>query len=720
MPNPIRRFSRLFLLTFLVLFSRQLAFADEGMWPPMLINSAIFEQMKAKGFLLTPESIYSTTNPSLKDAVVLFGRGCTAEIISNQGLLLTNHHCGHGQIQSHSTIQNDYLQNGFWAKNKQEELANPGLTISILVRMEDVTQQCEAGITPAMNPKEKSDLFAANVKKVAAKSTEGTHYQAQIRPFFGGLQQWLLVYETFQDIRLVGAPPSSIGKFGGDTDNWVWPRHTGDFCLFRIYAGKDNKPAAYSPDNVPYVPKKYLPVSTTGIKEGDFTMIVGYPGRTNEYLPSYALELVTKVSNPKKIALRTKRLDIINEAMRSSQLNRIKYSSTQADIANAWKKWQGESLGMMKADAIASKQKTEERYRAFFSQKGEEGKPYLDALEELKNGYAQLTKQSIPAQYQGEAVTANDVYAIVNTAEKLLVRNPKQMDDATRAKKLEDFKAIVRSVWKDTDPAVERALFEVTMSAYRMDIPDYMHSGSFLKMLEKNPLDKGQFVKAYFDEGKWFDSVYVWKLAGKVLKGDSSSLLKNPTWQLFHTLDQQFNSVFLPAYQKINGGLEKSQQTFFTGLMEMEKSKTFYPDANSTFRVAFGNVAGYTAKDGVKYDWQTHTTGISEKADTELDFMMDPSLKKKFADQNASKQGPVPVAFIASNHSTGGNSGSPVLNAKGELIGVNFDRVWEGTMSDYYFDSRICRNITCDIRYILWVIENVGNSQHLVKEMELR
>jgi len=713
------RIARILLIFLTTICTMQFSKADEGMWPPSLINSAIFEQMKAKGFLLTPEAIYSTSQPSLKDAVVLFGRGCTAEIISNQGLILTNHHCGHGQIQNHSSIEHDYLQNGFWAKTQKDELTNPGLTISILVRMEDVTSQALDNMLPGLTEKEKNTAIESNLKKIGAKAIAGTHYQYQIKPFFGGLQQWLIVYETFNDIRLVGAPPSSIGKFGGDTDNWVWPRHTGDFSLFRIYAGKDNKPAAYSPDNQPYTPKKFLPISTSGIKEGDFTMIVGYPGRTNEYLPSFALEVVTQVTNPKKIALRTKRLEVINAAMQASQEKRIKYASTQADIANAWKKWQGESLGMAKADAIGSKRKVEAQYKAYFSTKGEVGKVYLAALENLKSGYEKMRSLRIPAEYQSEAVLVNDFFSIIRLTKGLLSKEPKP-EATSRAKQLEDYKASMRYIWKDTDAEVERALFGVTMEAYKKDIPDEMHAPDFLEMVKDFPIETGQFQKEFFDKGKWFDSVAVWKLAGKVMKGDSNILVKSGGYQLLTVLQEQYAKVFSPAFIQVASGLEINNQIFFNGLMEMDKTRQFYPDANQTFRIAFGNVAGYKPKDGVQYTWQSTTAGIMEKADTEPDFMLENSLKEKYKTQNNSSQGPVPVAFIASNHSTGGNSGSPVLNAKGELIGVNFDRVWEGTMSDYYFDSRICRNITCDIRYVLWVIDKVGNSSHLVKEMELR
>lgn len=694
--------------------------ADEGMWPPSLINQAIFERMKALGFSLTPEQLYSASQPSLKDAIVLFGRGCTAEIISSQGLLLTNHHCGHGQIQSHSTLQNDYLANGFWAKNQKEELKNPGLTASILVRMEEVTPMVMQSILPSMNDKEKAQTIEANIKMITSAATNGTHFQAQVKPFFGGLQQWLLVYEVFTDVRLVGAPPSSIGKYGGDTDNWIWPRHTGDFCLFRIYAGKDNKPAPYSPENQPYVPKKFLPISTSGIKEGDFTMILGYPGRTMEYLPSFALEMVSKVSNPPKISLRTKRLDIINAAMQSSKEDRIRYSSKQADIANAWKKWKGELLGMSKANAVGVKKEREARYNRFFESKGEVGKPFLLAYRQLDTAYQDMSKLVVGFEFFREAVAANDVFGLVGSLKRMMpVRDAKWSDSLKRAK-LNEYKILARSIWKDCNPIVERDLFRTSLFAYYKEVPAKMHSPEFLDMVSKAPFEGGIFENQYFDKGKWFDSTKVFSLAEKVFSGKVGVLAKNPTFQLYSELLDQYNLVHLPAYQWVNSRAETSQKIFLTGQMEMEAGKPFYPDANQTFRVAFGQVAGYQPQDGVRYGFQTTTTGIMEKAGTELDFMLEEPLQAIYKSQNSSQQGPVPVAFIASNHSTGGNSGSPVLNARGELIGVNFDRVWEGTMSDYFFDSQICRNITCDIRYIIWVVENIGQSGHLVKEMEIR
>lgn len=713
------RLFRPFLVFFLVL-SPLLSWADEGMWPPTLIDQAIFERMKALGFALTPEHLYSTSQSSLKDAVVLFGRGCTAEIISNQGLILTNHHCGFGQIQSHSSVENDYLKNGFWAKTKQEELANPGLTASILVRMEDVTKQVLDGTLALTDEKEKGQKVEANMRKINAEAVKGTHYQAQIKPFFGGLQYWVLVYETFTDVRLVGTPASSIGKFGGDTDNWVWPRHTGDFCLFRIYAGKDNKPAPYSPENKPFVPRKYFPINTAGIKEGDFTMVLGYPGRTMEYLPSYALKMVSETTNPPKIDLRTRRLDIINKAMDQSSLNRIRYAAKQSDIANAWKKWKGELLGMKKANAVGIKQEKEGRYMQYFQAMGETGKPFLKALSQLDSAYQDLSKIAVPFELFREAVAANDVFGIVGSLKRMAPKKDEKWSDSLRNVRKIEFRNLVRATIKDCDPLVERKLFSVTLQFYYQHVPARLHSPKFLEWVKKYPFEGEKFEAQFFDKAKILDTGFVFMLADKSFSGKPSVLNENPAFQLYSELLDQYNFVHLPTWQFHNSRAESAQKIFLTGQMEMEKGKALYPDANQTFRVAFGQVAGYQPQDGIKFGWQTTTAGIMEKSGTADDFVLEEGLQKRFKVQNQSSQGPVPVAFIASNHSTGGNSGSPVLNAKGELIGINFDRVWEGTMSDYFFDSRICRNISCDIRYVLWVIETIGQSGHLVKEMEIR
>lgn len=709
-----KKFYLFVLLSFVFLVSASFVRADEGMWPPSLLNSELFRKMKEMGFQLTPEALYSVDQPSIKDAVVLFGRGCTGEIISSQGLVLTNHHCGFGQIQNHSSIENDYLKNGFWAGSMAEELPNPGLTVSILVRMEDVTQQIMEGTSAELGPKEKEMKMAVNARSCAEKATAGTHYQAQIRPFFGGIQQWLLVYETFTDVRLVGAPPGSIGKFGGDTDNWVWPRHTGDFSLFRIYAGKDNKPAAYSKDNVPYKPRTYLPVSTAGVREGDFTMLIGYPGRTSEYLPSFALRLVSETVNPKKISLRTQRLEVINSAMKASDINRIRYADKQADIANAWKKWQGEILGMAKANAVGKKEETEARYRGYYTAIGQDGKKFLDALENLRLEYRVMERLTLPAQYQGEAVQAVSMFGLVSLSEQLLKRCRTASPEA-RKQALSEYQQAVRALWKDCDPLVERQLFAVCMGAYNRDLPRDLQPFDFLEMLERKPFKNDAFVQEYFDRSEWFDSLSVWKVAAKLAQGDSSDLRKNPGYRLWKVLNSNYTENIMPKYQAAAAVLEENQKIFFKGLTSMDKEKAFYPDANQTFRIAFGKVAGYAPADGARYACSTTTAGILEKSGTADDFQMSPDLEARFRKLSE----PLPVAFIASNHSTGGNSGSPVLNGKGELIGLNFDRVWEGTMSDYFFDSRICRNISCDIRYILWVIEEVGGCKRLVREMEI-
>jgi hypothetical protein len=402
--------------------------------------------------------------------------------------------------------------------------------------------------------------------------------------------------------------------------------------------------------------------------------------------------------------------------MKASDANRIRYADTQADIANAWKKWQGETLGMAKADAIRKKEETEDRYRNYFTSKGAEGKAYLDALENLRLEYKVMNRLTLPAQYQGEAVNSVSLFSIISLSKGLLQKALKATSPEEKSKALQEYKAAVRSIWKDSDPKVERELFTVCMKAYNEDLPKDLQPFDLQEMLEINPMENGKFTKAHFDKANCFDSVAVWQMADRLSKGDSSQFKRNPAYRLWKVLNEHYFAITLPQYQRANAVVEENQKVFFKGLMEMDKDKNFYPDANQTFRIAFGKVSGYQPKDGARYGFSTTSQGILEKAGTADDFMMTPELENKFRNQTS----PIPVAFIASNHSTGGNSGSPVLNGKGELIGLNFDRVWEGTMSDYFFDSRICRNISCDIRYVLWVIENVGGNKRLIQEMELR
>ena len=664
----------LFLLAFLAVATSSLR-ADEGMWLPSEILLKI-KDMQAKGFKLTAEDIYSINNSSLKDAVVHFGGGCTGEIISNEGLLITNHHCGFGQIQSHSSVEHDYLRDGFWAMTRAEELPNPGLTVSFLEYMKDVTDEVLKGYKPSMSEAKRIELVAKNTKAIEEKAVkEGKSLRATVKPLFYGNQYYLYVFKVFTDVRLVGAPPSSIGKFGGDTDNWMWPRHTGDFSLFRVYAGADNEPAPYSENNVPYKPKRFFKVNAKGVSEGDFTMVYGFPGRTNEYLISDAVRYTAEKSNPHKIALRTLRLDIQNREMSKDQAVRIKYASKNASVSNAWKKWQGEAKGIFRMRAIENKQEFEAKFTEW-----SKGKPeYENLVAKFHELYGMIEELSLVKDYQTEALNAVELVAFAGRGQR-------------GAEKF----------YKDYYMPIDKDCFIALYNAYNKNIDDKYKAPYFLEQLKK------------------FGSIEAWADALFTEKPDMEMAA-----EIYKQTNKHFNDNYAHIIDSVNNEITLLYRTYMRGMMEYNKAtrgtKVFYPDANSTLRVAYGQVKGYSPADAVYYTPVSSLDGVIEKDNPEI---YDYNIPQKLRDLHAAKDygqwevnGSVPVAFIATNHTTGGNSGSPVLDAEGNLIGVNFDRVWEGTMSDVVYDPEVCRNISLDIRFALFVIDKLANADHLLEEM---
>jgi hypothetical protein len=697
--------------------------ADEGMWLPLLLKQLNESDMQKRGLKLSAEDIYSINKTSLKDAIVLFGGGCTGEMISAEGLLLTNHHCGYSSIQSHSSVQKDYLTNGFWAMNRQEELPNAGLTATFIVRMEDVTAQVLKDIPANLPEAEREKKVKANIEIIQKAAVQGTHYDAQIKPYFYGNEYYMFVTETFKDVRLVGAPPSSIGKFGGDTDNWMWPRHTGDFSLFRVYAGPDNKPAPYAAENKPYVPKHFLPISLAPIKETDFTMVFGFPGRTTEYLPSYAVKEIYEVSNPAKIAIRETKLNILNQHMKASDAVRIQYAAKYASISNYHKKWIGENRGLKKLDAITKKQELEKQFTTWVNSSPERKAKYGNVLSEFEKNYNSLNGITLSRDYFLEAALGvellNYAQGYVNLMDLIKNKAP-QADIEKQLKNLNNYGGF----FKNYDLATDKEVFAALLSMYYKNVDPKFQPEYFRNTIDKKY--KGDFKKyADYVYSKSFmvSEAKVKKALTQISATNTKLIEKDPAYLLAQAFVANYRSKISPTYTAANDANTLNNRLFVAGLREMQTDKKFYPDANSTLRVAYGQVAGYEPMDGVKYDYYTTLDGLMEKADpTNDDFQVPQKLIDLY---NAKDYGPyavngeMPIAFTATNHSTGGNSGSPVINANGELMGTNFDRAWESTMSDIMYDPDRVRNITLDAHYTLFIIDKFAGAGHLIKEMKL-
>jgi hypothetical protein len=692
------------------------------MWLPQLLKILNEKEMKALGMKISAEDIYSINKGSLKDAIVHFGGFCTSELISDKGLLLTNHHCGYDAIQSHSSLQDNILKNGFWAKTLDQEKPNPGLSATFIERIDDVTIDVMAGVSASMSVADRSAVIKQNVARVKESYKLLAFQDVIIKPFFDGNQYFAFLTITYPDVRLVGTPPESIGKFGSDTDNWVWPRHTGDFSLFRIYAGKDNLPAEYSKDNVPFKPKHFLPISMDGVEDGDFTMVFGFPGRTSEYLPAAAVDQLVEHVNPVRIAIRDKSLKIMDKYMRADPSIKIKYASKYASIANYWKKWIGESQGLKQTHALKKKLD----YEHSFTKRLDVNSPYVRLLPELGSLYQNLNPLAVAREAYIEVTQRNVDLTSWMFSLKSLVSAYENNGETGYKKALDKIKASASEFYKDFDPTIDSEklgnLLDILVSSTQDKyVPSFLKKENLGMSLTDSytPMIQDQYKLTSFSDLDGLNRILalVPEKAVKAIKEDGFYAWMME-WNIF------FNKEINDPYLKIKGDIDLKQELYTKAQMEIMTERKFYPDANSTLRVTYGQVNGYQPKDGVRYKSVTYLDGVVEKyipGDYEFD------LPQRFLDLHKARDygryadhtGNLPVCFIGTNHTTGGNSGSPAIDAYGNLIGLNFDRVWEGTMSDINYDASICRNIMVDARFILWTIDKFAQATHLIDEMKL-
>lgn len=701
-----------------VVFSLFRVSAEEGMLIPSLI-AAFEDDMKAMGMKLSAEDIYSVNQSSMKDAIMHFGGGCTAELVSDQGLLLTNHHCGYSQVQSHSSLENDYIKYGFWAKTFDEELANPGLTASRIVRIEDMTKAVFAG-TDGLTGEDFAKMVQSNMDELIARAIEGTHYVADIKPFNYGNEYYMIVQEVFKDVRLVGAPPSSIGKFGGDTDNWVWPRHTGDFSVFRIYAGVDNKPAEYSSNNKPYKPLHYFPVSVKDRVAGEFTMVYGFPGTTQQHLSSEHLRYIMDIERPARIAMREKSLGVIDASMRSSDLLRIKYASKQARIANGWKKWIGQIGGLQTVNAIQIKKDREKRYndRAATNPTWEmKYSTVISDMNQLVEEYKQYDfAYGMAIEYM---YVAAESFKRSREIEKFISEYDAIVKMGELDQEVEALRNKAKGFFKDYDLETDRMIFLKTTEEYlnRMQ-------GEAFNALQKDDMTIEELANAIYSKSVLVDEARFEAFLNNLSDSTVADFEKNdPAFKLWKALSGEFFQQVIPQVRTFNTKMDQLLQVYVAGKLEMFPDDKHWADANSTMRITYGKLEGSAPHDGMMYTEHTTLKGILDKNNTgEADFELLPDFRKLAESKDYGgydQDGELWVCFTGSNHTTGGNSGSPVIDAEGNLMGLNFDRSWESTMSDFMFDADRCRNITVDIRYVLWIMDKYAGANHLVKEMSL-
>jgi hypothetical protein len=698
--------------------------AAEGMWIPALLKSLNEAEMKSMGLRLSAEDIYSVNKSSLKDAVVHFGGGCTAEVVSPMGLIFTNHHCGYSQIQSHSSVEKDYLTDGFWAMSRDKELANPGLTASFIQRIEDVTKAVLEG-TEGKKGAERQAVIDANIARLEKDVVAKEKLEANIEPFFYGNEYYMIVTKTYRDVRLVGAPPGGVGKFGGDTDNWMWPRHTGDFSVFRIYADKNNEPADYSPDNIPYKPKHFFPVSAKGVKEGDFTMVYGFPGQTQQYLHSAAVNFIVKEMNPRAIAMRDKSLELINASMASSDAIRIAYAAKQARIANAWKKWIGETKGLQRLNAIAIKLDIERRFQNAVDKDANLRAEYGTVLGDLSILQAKISKYTLSRSMLVEFFFMGpEVLRFARAYEGVIEGFDKLSAEGKLQAELDKLKPSVDGFFKNYHAPTDQRILAVLWPMYLEGLDPALRPDIAAELQTKYAGDWSKMATEIFASSYFTDAARLKAALNKFNKGTVKKLKADPAYRMCRSVMAAYREKAAPSQTDMDAQMAELMRTYVRGLMKVFPDKRYWPDANSTLRLAYGKLEGSQPADGVQYKPFCTLDGVLAKyIPGDVEFDLPERLVKMAKDRDygpyADADGNLNVTFTASNQTTGGNSGSPVLDGDGNLIGINFDRSWESTMSDVMYDPTRCRNIIVDARYVLFVIDRYAGASNLMSELKV-
>ena len=718
----MRKLFLTFLLSITLIFR---AAADEGMWLPLLLGQQVYNDMVKKGLKLSKEQLYSVNKASLKDAIIIFGNGCTGEIVSSKGLIFTNHHCGYDAIANASTVEHNYLQNGFYAKNHGEEIKT-NLSVQFLSRIDDVTKEVMdslKGLTGAERAAKQASVLAAINKRMSdpAKSIE-----TRISPLFKGNQFLAFVYQRYRDVRLVGTPPESVGKYGGDTDNWEWPRHTGDFSVFRVYTDKNNNPAEYSTENVPLKPKYHLPVSIKGVKEGDFAMIWGYPGGTNRYESSYGVQLASDINNPTLVKLRDMRLKYMFEEMKKDPAIKLQLASDYASVANYWKFFEGETKQLLKYDVYGQKKKTEEGFIKWASSKPE----YQNIFNDLNTAYTAWRPYAMHRVYITEGIFGSPLLAFASTLQQVENAMVKPGTSSADIKKAVDAANTARQNFlKSHNRASDQNIVAAVLQMYYKDVPKEQHPVGLYDAVknEYGALDKTstytKYAEAIFQNTMLLDNS---KWDAFVRNPEANTLQTDLAYNVANAFVRNYQSKYLPMYQQFQAKNNEWGRLYLKGIMEMDPKKVMYPDATFTMRVSYGKVDDYKPRDGVTYDYVTTMKGVLEKykpGDYEFDLpakYLELARKKDYGQYIDKQRNDLVVAFISSNDITGGNSGSPVLNGNGELIGLAFDGNYEALSHKLAFDKDLNRTINVDVRYVLWCIEKLGGATNIIQELNIK